>query len=111
LYIVSRTSTQHDDVLIFHEGDLTSEDEHDLASGRPEVRCVRVPERFWYLPHVVAHDDRSKWRLPHFGVGYRHMMRWYTLAIWPCLEEMGYEYAMRMQPSACRCTVPPFAPP
>ena len=57
---------------------------------------MRLPDRYWYLPLPVALDNRTIWVQRQFSLGYRHMLRWYTVCIWPCLSEMGYEFVMRL---------------
>ena len=85
-----------DDVLIWHEGDFTAADQRSIASGRTPIRFVRLPTRYWSLPHRLATDNQSTWTQPRFSLGYRHMLRWYAICLWPALHEMGYSYVMRL---------------
>ena len=87
---------QQDDVLIFHEGDFTAADQRAVIDERNAIRFVRLATRYWSMPASVASDNQTLWEQPRFSLGYRHMLRWYSITIWPCLEAMGYEFVMRM---------------
>lgn len=87
---------QQDDTLVFHEGDFTAADQTAIIGGREAIRFALLPQRYWSAPTSVAADNHSAWEQPRFSLGYRHMLRWYAITLWPCLEEMGYTYVMRM---------------
>jgi len=87
---------ERDDVLIFHEGDFTVEDQANLIASRTEIRFVLLPDRYWHVPVAVSMDNQSTWAQTRFKLGYRHMMRWYSTCIWSCMHEMGYEFVMRL---------------
>ena len=83
-----------DDVLVFHEGEFTPSDQASIIDGRAPIRFARLPTRYWSMPPTLR-INQSTWEQPRFTLGYRHMMRWYAITLWPCMAEMGYEFVMR----------------
>ena len=74
---------QGDDVIFLHTGDVTAEQQASvLKDCGPEARFVELAKRHFELPTGV--DPSSKeWLFPQkFSVGYRHMIRFFTVGIW-----------------------------
>lgn len=101
---------QHD-VLLFHTGDFGAADQTRVLAPFAEqptgkrIKFMRVPEQHWRLPLSVAphlaetpSTNRSvEWDLyPRYSLGYRHMIRWYTIGLWETLERLGYTWVMRL---------------
>jgi alpha 1,2-mannosyltransferase len=90
------------DVLIFHNGDFTETDRQQLSRGKEGVSVQLVELRpgspFWRLPSfpTLRNYSAEKALHPHFGVGYRHMIRWYARLIFYFLDHFGYEWVIRM---------------
>ena len=92
-------NVHHDDVLIFHEGDFSDKDLPQLRGpdgSRKEVHLIRLAGEFWSLPGHLRNSDQKSWQDNQFTVGYRHMCRWYAGKLFDFLNQMGYEYVMRM---------------
>ncbi len=88
------------DVLIFHEGDFTHQDEVDLRKDglRPEIFLIKLDSdsRFWDVPGFLDLSQSKRWNDDSFSVGYRKMCRWYSGLLFDFVEKLGYEYVMRM---------------
>lgn len=86
------------DILIFHNGDFTEQDQRDVAKGRPEIHFHTLIEGslYWGLPYGLQKDDLVNWVQPRFSQGYRMMCRWYSVLIYDYLNRCGYEWYMRM---------------
>ena len=88
------------DVLIFHNGDFDAADEafEQKTLGRPEVHFIHLREggRHWHLPFLDPSLAEGWVAGREFGVGYRHMCRWWGVLFAELLLEMGYEYAARL---------------
>eukprot|EP00512_Aurantiochytrium_limacinum_P009669 CAMPEP_0171544546 /NCGR_PEP_ID=MMETSP0960-20121227/3565_1 /TAXON_ID=87120 /ORGANISM="Aurantiochytrium limacinum, Strain ATCCMYA-1381" /LENGTH=827 /DNA_ID=CAMNT_0012092375 /DNA_START=95 /DNA_END=2574 /DNA_ORIENTATION=+ len=84
------------DVLIFHNGEFSREDERRLRldGSRNEIYLIEIPKRsrYWELPGFLDRKDANRWTDDAFSEGYRHMCRWYAEFV----EKLGYEYVMRM---------------
>jgi len=81
------------DVIVWHEGDLGPRDA-DALDGAANVRfCLLNKETGWSVPADVdvASLPPMKW-----SIGYRLMIRFYAVTIWPTLAALGYEWVMRM---------------
>lgn len=92
---------QRDDVLFLHTGDVGAEMQSDVLSVcGPEARFYQLAKRHFELPAGV--DPTSKlWLFPNkFSVGYRHMIRFFTVGIWEVAEELGYRWIMRFDDDA-----------
>jgi len=87
------------DVLVFHNGDFGAADvSSQRAMGRQQVHFVELLPggSHWQLPFLQAGLSRF-WLLGEdFGVGYRHMCRWWGVLFADLLLDMGYEYAARL---------------
>lgn len=91
-------AVQRDDVLFFHSNPMALSMQRDVLS-----LCTPGTARFELLApyHFVlpkkANRSRNAWWYPKkFSVGYRHMIRFFTLGIWPLLKTMGYTHMMRL---------------
>jgi len=84
------------DVVVFHEGDFTDDEIADLTAGRPQIRFEVLQHRFWCLPYFLDAKDQPTWFNPRFSVGYRHMIRWYSMNVFLYAHEAGYEWVMRL---------------
>ena len=59
------------------------------------ARFVRLASKHFEVPSGAG--DPQTWALAkRFSVGYRHMIRFFTVGIWPLLEAMNYTHVMRL---------------
>jgi alpha 1,2-mannosyltransferase len=85
------------DVLIFHEGDFKESDQREVARGRKEIsfRTIRFD-----LPSFLDKDEvPTIWSDGcgnHYGMGHRHMIRFYAVQVFNILHDMGYDWFFRM---------------
>ena len=81
------------DIIIFHEGDFDDESQEEVRHGREEIRFYEVK---FALPDFLNADEvPEKWD-GIFGLGYRHMIRFFSLTIFTLIKELGYDWFMRM---------------
>mmetsp|Transcript_4933 Transcript_4933/g.9395 ORF Transcript_4933/g.9395 Transcript_4933/m.9395 type:complete len:440 (-) Transcript_4933:184-1503(-) len=86
---------ERDDVLILHEGDFDEESQRQFTAGRPELSFMHLKDENWEVyPESIRNDDRSTWN-GNWHDGYRKMIRWYAVRIWPALKEKGYKWVCR----------------
>ncbi|CAB9497277.1 glycosyltransferase family 15 protein [Seminavis robusta] len=80
------------DVLLWHEGDFSWEDIHTEKLEGMNVRLCNLkhPKGAWGPPPNVSVPEMK------FSVGYRNMIRFYSVTIWNVLTDLGYEYVMRL---------------
>ena len=94
-------AAHRDDVLFLHSpGDVT------LAQRQSVLAlCTPGTARFHELAaeHFALPDGHRAWAPParwrymrKFSVGYRHMIRFFAIGLWPTMEALGYEYVMRL---------------
>lgn len=88
------------DILIFHEGDFSENDQEEVRAGRKEIHFhevqFEVPD---FLPrHEVPEiwTDGRKGSLSKYGMGHRHMIRFYGIQIFDILTDLGYDWMMRL---------------
>ena len=97
-----------DDTLLLHTGDFDEPSLQRLVlapfTALP-ISFVRLPEKYWSLPPwlnetlgpVAPQMRLGKWvDYPFFSVGYRHMIRFYTIGLWDFCHERGYDWVMRL---------------
>ena len=90
------------DVLLFHTGDFDDADTQrralaPIGNAASHVRFERVPAEHWSLPPRLATANKSRWyEYPRYSLGYRHMIRWFTIGLWSTLERLQYTHVMRM---------------
>lgn len=83
-------------VIIFHDATDVPSDEARaiLSKNRPQLQFKQLDGKWWTLPYGLKEKDRFKWKRTGFSVGYRHMMRWFAILIWPYLDQEGYTHVM-----------------
>ena len=84
----------HDDIWIFHEGDFTEELMLLVKAGRPEIRFYHLHSENWEIfPRFITTELIAK---PRYSIGYKKMIRWYTIRIWEVLSTLGYTWVWRL---------------
>ncbi|KAH8078079.1 hypothetical protein JL720_9750 [Aureococcus anophagefferens] len=79
------------DVIVWHEGDLAPRDATAL-DGVANVRfCLLTNATGWAVPARWDPPPEMPW-----SVGYRLMIRFYAVTVWPTLAQLGYSWVMRM---------------
>ncbi len=85
------------DVLIFHEGDFGEKDQVDFTCGRKEIRFIKthfeIPN---YLPKEEIPEIWTGGGKTGFGIGHRHLIRFYAVQIFDILDKLGYDWFMRL---------------
>jgi alpha 1,2-mannosyltransferase len=89
------------DILIFYipeEGVPTNNTLQELQlSNRPQIKLHPLNStKYWSLPSNLHKHDAIHWNRPMYSIGYRHMMRWFAIHIWPYLSLRGYTHVMRL---------------
>ena len=86
------------DVIIFYESTSTPSNEiqSELSKNRPQLKFRELNGTWWALPYELNAADLHKWKRPKYSIGYRHMMRWFSVLIWPYLTQEGYTHVMRL---------------
>jgi alpha 1,2-mannosyltransferase len=80
-------------VLIFHEGDFKQNDQEEVAKGRKEIQFREI---HFEIPLFLKKEEiPEKWG-DLYGIGYRHMLRFYALLVYDILEKLGYDWILRM---------------
>lgn len=80
-------------VLIFHEGDFKEKDQREIIKGRDEIKFCEIQ---FSLPDFLNPEEvPEKWD-NIYGIGFRHMIRFYYLQVFDILEDMGYDWFFRM---------------
>jgi hypothetical protein len=83
----------HDDVVIVHEGDFDDAAQTDLRQGRgPELKFHTLAPEDWEIFPPSLRGTKIKTDY----LGYRHMVRFFSIRIWPLLSRMGYKYIARL---------------
>eukprot|EP00966_Prymnesium_polylepis_P166371 3846035-Prymnesium_polylepis.1 len=90
---------QRDDVLILHEGDFDAATQAQVLKpypGRP-VRFHLLTPKYWSTPAFLKDANRSTWEaFPKYSEGYRTMIRLFSVTLWELMDDLGYEWVMRM---------------
>lgn len=82
-------------VLIFHEGDFSPADRRAVARGRAEISFQEI--RFEVPAFLPAEEVPTTWRGFHaYGLGHRHMIRFYGLQLYDILHDLGFDWYFRM---------------
>src|ERR1039458_3678496 len=85
------------DVLIFHEGDFKEKDQNEIARGRKEIEFKEI---HFEVPSFLRVEEIPKiWTDGYgsnFGMGHRHMIRFYAVRLFDILNELGYDWFFRM---------------
>lgn len=107
---------QRDDVWFFHAGDVGAEQQAEvLAMCRPaRAEFVKLDPWHFSLPPgsesptmpegLRTRRERGQWartqrhwlQAGKYSEGYRHMIRFFTMSLWPIVARAGYEFVMRM---------------
>jgi hypothetical protein len=82
------------DILIFHEGNITSEHQRHIAKQTPELKILFVDVNNGMAfksekSKIVFHPDTSR-----FGIGYRHMCSFWFVDFWHFVED--YDRMLRI---------------
>lgn len=88
------------DVIIFYDR-FNSPDEETifaLSRNRPNLQFRSLDNKWWSLPYGLLDWDviTNSWSRPAFSVGYRKMMRWFAILLYPYLQDEGYTHCMRL---------------
>jgi alpha 1,2-mannosyltransferase len=96
LYLNYNDRFQHQ-ILIFHEGDFTAEDQQSIIAGRATIRFVEIK---FEIPSFLNRDEiPERWfdgEQNYFGMGHRHMIRFYGLQLFDILHDLGHDWFFRM---------------
>ena len=87
-----------DDVVICHEGDFDAETQQFYLDKYKGLRFFLLTGENWAAVPPSAADRRtwitpSSW--PPFGLGYRKMIRWWFVRVWPTMHALGYTHVVR----------------
>ena len=88
---------QRDDVIIFHAGDFTPSIQRRVLEpypGRPIRFHSLAGTEYWRVPAGLP--PPSEWNFRMYSVGYRHMIRFFTVGLWRLAASLGYSHVMRM---------------
>jgi hypothetical protein len=80
-------------VLIFHEGDFDQESQNEIRKGRSEILFHQVK---FEIPSFLTNSNIPDMWDGKFGIGHRHMIRFYAIQIFDLLKELGYDWFFRM---------------
>ncbi len=82
-------------ILIFHEGDFKAEDQEAVAKGRSEIRFEEI--QFEVPEFLPAEEVPATWEgFYPYGMGHRHMIRFYSIQLFDILQDMGFDWYFRM---------------
>jgi hypothetical protein len=85
------------DILIFHEGDFTQKDQKEVIRDRKEINFFRI---HFKTPGFLNEKEIPKlWPAGNeagFGMGHRHMIRFYAVQLFDILNDLGYDWFFRM---------------
>lgn len=90
------------DIIIFYvpeEGSPNNAvlmEELQLTKNRPQIKLHPLNSTYWSLPYGLTKSEALTWNRPMYSIGYRHMMRWFAILIWPYLSNLGYTHVMRL---------------
>jgi alpha 1,2-mannosyltransferase len=88
------------DIIVFYDNKFPflEKDQNDIKKNR-NIKFNLLDGDLWKPPdcqELIKNPDQSKWNQPKFSLGYRNMMRWYGVLIYKYLNDLGYEWYMRM---------------
>ncbi len=92
-------AAQRDDMWFAHTGDVPADEQAAVLRRCHPANATFVQldkRRHFILPPGAARSKANRWIQPKFSAGYRHMIRFYTIGLWPLVAQAGYEYVMRM---------------
>lgn len=86
-------------IIIFHEGDFTPEDQQAVAKGRAEISFqeieFNIPD---FLDKSLVPDvwvSSAGKAYGEWGLGHRHMCRFYTIQVFDILSDLGFDWVCR----------------
>ena len=82
------------DVLIWHEGDIYNRHMPKKLSFTPHLCNLWLTRGAWGLPQDLD-ISHNQLRNEHFSMGYRFMIRFYSVTIWNTLASLGYKWVTR----------------
>jgi alpha 1,2-mannosyltransferase len=89
----------HQSVIIFHEGDFSEDDQVAIIKGRREVTFhqieFKIPD---FLDPSLVPDvwvSSAGKAYGEWGLGHRHMCRFYTLQVFDILSDLGFDWVCR----------------
>jgi hypothetical protein len=92
---------QRDDVRIFHEGDFGDADQRAVTRRRSEIAFVQLQQQDWQVyPPTLMQDARTWKSNSTFTKGYRKMIRWFAVRLWPRIAALGYRWVARFDDDA-----------
>jgi alpha 1,2-mannosyltransferase len=80
-------------VIIFHEGDFRPKDQQEVAKNRNEIQFREI---HFEVPSFLKSESGIDKTLGQYGMGYRHMIRFFALLVFDKLDELGYDWFMRL---------------
>lgn len=80
-------------VIIFHEGDFKEKDQQELRKGKPEIQFQEI---HFEIPSFLNQEEIPEQWDGLFGMGHRHMIRFYALQIFDILQVQGYDWFFRL---------------
>ena len=88
------------DIIVFYDNKypFLEKDQYEIKKNR-NIKFHLLDDNLWKPPdceELKNNSDQSKWVQPKFSLGYRNMMRWYGVLIYKYLDNLGYEWYMRM---------------
>ncbi|TAP31514.1 hypothetical protein EYR97_20205 [Alteromonas sp. KUL42] len=92
LYLNYNDQFKHD-ILIFHEGDFDLESQKEVRKGRDEIKFQEI---HFQIPSFLKSEEIPILWDGKYGLGHRHMARFYSVTIFHILSELGYDWFMRM---------------
>ena len=82
------------DILIWHEGDLNVTDLPSMPGF--SIRMCNLKESgAWGPPNNTRPLKAVDNWVGSFSAGYKYMIRFYAVTIWPLLDSLGYKWVMR----------------
>jgi alpha 1,2-mannosyltransferase len=83
----------HQDILIFHEGDFNHTSQEEVRKGRKEIQFHEI--QFTIPEFLNKAEIPEKWD-GVYRIGQRHMARFFCYSIFHILNELGYDWFMRL---------------
>lgn len=80
-------------VLIFHEGDFDEVSQNEVRKGREEIVFHEVK---FEIPSFLNVAEIPEMWDEVFGIGHRHMIRFYAIQIFDILKKLGFDWFFRM---------------
>jgi len=84
-----------DDLIICHEGDFDDAAQKKVTEGRPEITFLQLGDENWEVYPPSIRGTNKNWKDGTFKEGYRKMIRWYAIKIWPKMAALGYDWVAR----------------